>query len=142
MCISDLKRLKLFEIAVCSARFDFIEISTPVRRIMLTMEIHSLNYHFRHGAHRVYTIYDDLKLFEIQVCFPRFCFFEISTLVMCIMLTMANIVSIIISDVARTVDIRLTVISNFSKLQFFCPFSLYEISTPVMRIMLTRANIV
>ena len=29
--------LKLFEIAVCSAHFDFFDISTPVMRIMLTM---------------------------------------------------------------------------------------------------------
>ena len=29
--------LKLFEIAVCFAHFDFFEISTPVMRIMLTM---------------------------------------------------------------------------------------------------------
>ena len=28
---------KLFEIAVCSAHFDFFEIPTPVMRIMLTM---------------------------------------------------------------------------------------------------------
>ena len=28
---------KLFEIADCSAHFDFFEISTPVMRIMLTM---------------------------------------------------------------------------------------------------------
>ena len=37
MCISDLKRLKLFEIAVGFAHFDFFESSTPVMRIMLTM---------------------------------------------------------------------------------------------------------
>ena len=28
---------KLFEIALCSARFDIFEITTPVMRIMLTM---------------------------------------------------------------------------------------------------------
>ena len=103
---------------------------------------HSLNHHFRRSAHSVYTIDSDFKLFEIAVCFAHFDFFEISTPVMRIMLTMAKIVSIIISDVARTVYIRLTVISNFSKLQFFCTFCIYEISTPVMRIMLTRTNIV
>ena len=67
MCISDLKRLKLFEIAVCFAHFDLFEYSTPVMRIMLTM---------------------------------------------------ANVVEIINSDVARTVYIRLTAISKFLKLHF------------------------
>ena len=28
---------KLFEFAICSAHFDFFEITTPVMRIMLTM---------------------------------------------------------------------------------------------------------
>ena len=52
----------------------------------------SLNHHFWHGAHSVYTICSDFKLFEIAVCFAHFDFFEISTPVMRIMLTMANIV--------------------------------------------------
>ena len=53
---------------------------------------HSLNHHFRHAAHSVYEIYSVFKLFEFAVCFAHFDFFEISTLVMRIMLTMANIV--------------------------------------------------
>ena len=51
---------------------------------------HSLNH--RHAAHSVYEIYSVFKLFEIAVCFAHFDFFEISTPVMLIMLTMANIV--------------------------------------------------
>ena len=43
-------------------------------------------------AHKVYTIYSDFKVFEIAVCFAHFDFFEISTPVMRIMLTMENIV--------------------------------------------------
>ena len=43
------------------------------------------------------------KLFEIAVCFAHFDFFEISTPVMRIMLSMANIVQIIISDIAHIV---------------------------------------
>ena len=43
-------------------------------------------------AHSVYNIYSDFKLFEIPVCFAHFDFFEISTPVMRIRLTMANIV--------------------------------------------------
>ena len=52
---------------------------------------HSLNHHFWHGAHSVYTNYNNFKLFEIAVSFAHFDFFEISTPVMRIMLTMANI---------------------------------------------------
>ena len=59
------------------------------------------------------------------------------------MLTMANIVHIIISDIAHTVYIRYTLFSNFSKLQFVRHILTFiKISTPVMRIMLTMANIV
>ena len=43
-------------------------------------------------AHTVYRIYIDFKLFEIAVCFAHFDFFETSTPVMRIMLTIANIV--------------------------------------------------
>ena len=160
--------LKLFEIAVCSARFDFFEITTPMMRLMLAMANivqmiisdmahtvyirftvftnfskllfvlhvwlirnyysgdvhhvncgkHSLNHHFRHGAHSVYKIYSVLKLFDFAVCSAHFDFFEITTPVMRIMLAMANIVQIIISDMAHTVYIRFTVFSNFSKLLF------------------------
>ena len=53
---------------------------------------YSLNDHFWHGAHSVYNIYTVFKLFEIAVCSAHFDFFEISTPVMRIMLTMANIV--------------------------------------------------
>ena len=52
----------------------------------------SLNDHFWHGAHSVYKIYTLFKLFEIAVCSAHFDFFEISTPVMRIMLTMANLV--------------------------------------------------
>ena len=77
-----------------------------------------VNHHFRHGADNVYEKYSDFKLFEIAVCFAHFDFFEISTLVMRKMLTMANIVHIIISEMAHTLYIRFTLFSNFSKLQF------------------------
>ena len=53
---------------------------------------HSLSHQFRHGAHSVYQIYSVFKLFEFAVCSAHFDFFEISTPVMRIMLTMANIV--------------------------------------------------
>ena len=151
--------LKLFEIALCSAPFDFFEITTPMMRLMLAMAnivqiiisdmghivyitftvfsnfsnlqfvLHiltflkllpqwCLNHHFRQGTHSVYKIYSVLKLFDFAVCSAHFDFFEITTPVMRIMLTMANIVQIIISDVAQTVYIRLAVFWNFSKLLF------------------------
>ena len=43
-----------------------------------------------YAAHSVYEIYSVLKLFEIAVCSAHFDFFDISTPVMRIMLTMAN----------------------------------------------------
>ena len=83
---------KLFEIAVCFAHFDFFEVSTPVNAHHANRGKHSLNDQLRHGAHSVYKIYSDLKLFEIAVCFAHFDFFEISTPVMRVMVTMVNIV--------------------------------------------------
>ena len=53
---------------------------------------HSLNHDFQYWTHSVYQIYSVLKFFEIPASFPPFGFYEISTLVMHIMLTMANIV--------------------------------------------------
>ena len=84
--------MKLFEIAVCSAHFDFFDISTPVIRIMLTMGNIVKSSFPTCGAHSVYKIYSVFKLFESAVCFAHFDFFEISTPVMRIMLTMAIIV--------------------------------------------------
>ena len=63
----------------------------------------------------------DLQCFKtFQNCsfFSTFGFYEISTVVMRIMLTMANIVLIIISNIALTVYIRFIAFWNFSKLQF------------------------
>ena len=83
---------KLFEFAVCFAHFDFCEITTPCDAHHVNYGKHSLNHHFRHGAHIVYKIYSIFKLFEFAVCLAHFDFFEITTPVMHIMLTMANIV--------------------------------------------------
>ena len=49
-------------------------------------------------------------------------FYEISTVVMRIMLTMANIVLIMISNIAHTVPIRFKALWNFSELQFVFTF--------------------
>ena len=79
---------------------------------------HSLNHHFQHCAHSVYQIYSVLKLFEIADSFTHFGFYEISTLVMRIMLPMGNIVQIITFNIAYTVYIRFLAFWKFSKLQF------------------------
>ena len=55
-------------------------------------------------------MYSVFKLFEFPICFAHLDFFEITTPVMRIMLTMANIVYIIIPDIAHTVYIRFTVL--------------------------------
>ena len=67
----------------------------------------------------------NLQCFQtFQNCsfFCTFGFHEISPVVMRIMLTMANIVLIIISNIAHTVYIRFTAFWNFSKLQFVFTF--------------------
>ena len=79
---------------------------------------HSSNHHFRHGTHSVYKTCSVLKLFEIAVCSASFDFFEITTPMMRLMLAMADVVQIIISDMAHIVYIRFTVFSNVSNLQF------------------------
>ena len=83
---------------------------------------HNLYQHFRHSVNCVYQIYSVLKLFEIAICFAHFGFYEISTPVMRIMLTMQNVVYIIISNIPPTVYIRYTAFWNFSKLLFVLHF--------------------
>ena len=112
-CVSEIYSvLKLFEIAVCFAHFGIFEVSTAVRRIMLTIP-NSLNHHFQHCAHCVYEIYSIFKVFEIAVCFAHFVVFEIWT-----PLAMVNVVQFIISNIAHIVYMRFTVFSKFSKLLF------------------------
>ena len=79
---------------------------------------HSLNHHFQYWTDSVYQIYSVFKLFESAVFSAPLGFYEISTVVMRIMLTMANIVLIIISKIAHAVYIRFNAFWNLSKLQF------------------------
>ena len=79
---------------------------------------HSINHHFQYWTHSVYQIYSVFKLFETAVFSAPLGFFEICTVVMRIMLSMANIVLIIISNIAHTVYIRFKAFWKFSKLQF------------------------
>ena len=76
------------------------------------------NNHFQHCAQCVYEIYSGFKVFEIALCFAHFGLFEFSTPVMSNILTMANIVLMIITNVALTVHMTFTVLSNFSKWLF------------------------
>ena len=75
-------------------------------------------------AHTVYIRFTVFSNFSICSLFCTF--FEISTPVMRIMLTMPNIVSIIISDRAHTVHIKFAVFSNFSICSLFCTFWLFR----------------
>ena len=112
-CVSEIYSvLKLFEMAVCFAHFGIFEVSTAVRRIMVTIP-NSLNHHFQHCAHCVYEIYSIFKVFEIAVCFAHFVVFEIWT-----PLAMVNVVQIIISNITHSVYMRFTVFSKISKLLF------------------------
>ena len=79
---------------------------------------HSLNLHFQHCAHCAYHIYSICKVFEMAVCFKHIGLFEIWTALILTMLGMVNVVQIIISDIANSVYLRLTVFWNFSKLVF------------------------
>ena len=79
---------------------------------------HCSNHHFRRWAHFVYHIYGVLKLFEIAIWFAHFDFYKISTPVIRTMLTMVNVVQIIISDIAHTVNITFTVFWNFRRILF------------------------
>ena len=120
-CVSEIYSvLKLFEIAVSFAHFGIFEISTPVRRIMLTIpNIVQISRFklcllcFQHCAHCVYDIYSICKVFEMAVCFAHIVVFVIWT-----PLAMVNVVQIIISNIAHSVYMRFTVFSKFSKLLF------------------------
>ena len=76
------------------------------------------NHHFPHCAHVVYQIYSVLKSFEIAVCFAHFGFYKISTPVMPTTLSVANIVYIIISNIAHIVCITFKAFWSFLKWVF------------------------
>ena len=57
-----------------------------------------------------------------------------------IILTMANIVQIIIFDVAHSIYRIYSVLKLFEIAVFYAHFAFFKISNPMMRIMLTMAN--
>ena len=82
----------------------------------------SFDHHFQHYAHCAYEIYGICKVFEMAVCFSHFGLFEIATPLRSMMLTMANVVLIIISNITHTVHMRFTVFAKFSKCCLFFTF--------------------
>ena len=96
---------KLFEIAVCCAHFWFFRHLNSADSHHASYRERCSNHHFQHCAQCVYEIYTILKGCEIAVCFAHLGLFEISTPVMSNMLTMANIVLMIITNIAHTVYI-------------------------------------
>ena len=82
--------LKLFEIVVCFLHFLFFRNLYCGYAQGDNYGKPNLNHYFRHGAHCVYRIYSDLKLFELEVCLPHYIAFEICTAVMRTVLTVAN----------------------------------------------------
>ena len=117
-CISELKRFEIFRNSSLFSTLWLLRNFYSCDAHYANYGKHSLNNHFQHCSHSVYQIYSVLKLFEIAVYFARFGFDEISTLVIRIMLTMANIVYIITCNIAQTVYIRIKTFWNFSKFQF------------------------
>ena len=104
-CVSEIYSvLKLFEIAVCFHIFLFSKLNSADSH-HASYGKRCSNHHFQHCAQCVYEIYSLFKVFEIAVCFAHFGLFEISTPVMSNMLTMANIVWMIITNIAHTVYI-------------------------------------
>ena len=93
------------------------------------------NHHFQHWAQFVYEIYSVFKVLEIAVCFAHFGLFEISTPVMRNMLTIANIVLMIITNISHTVYIydfkHFTSFPNFSLFYtFFILRNFYSAGAP------------
>ena len=82
--------LKLFGITVCFCTFQVFRNLYCGDAHRANFDKQSLNHYFRHGAHSVYHIYGVLNLFEIALCFAQFSFFEIFTVVMRNVLTMAK----------------------------------------------------
>ena len=83
---------KLFEMALCFAHFGFNEISTPLIRTLLTMVnvVQIIISDIGHTVHITFTLFSNFS--KLQFFLHIFAFYEISTPVMRIILTMAKIV--------------------------------------------------
>ena len=112
--------LKIIEITVCFAHFGFYEISTPVMRTMLTM-VNVVQIIISDIAPLFYITFTVFWNFsKLLFVLKHFGFYEVSTPMMRTMVTMANVIQIIISDIAHTVHITFIVLWNF---QNCCLFS-------------------
>ena len=83
---------KLFEIAVCFAHFGCNEISTPLIRTLPTMVnvVQIIISDIGHTVYITFTLFSNFS--KLQFVLHIFAFYEISTLLMRIILTMPNIV--------------------------------------------------
>ena len=99
-CIS-----KVFEIAVCFAHFVFLDIWTPLILSMLAM-VNVVQIIICNIAHSVYMRFSlFLKFAKLQFVLHILAYSKFLLLVMSNMLTMANIVWMIITNIAHTVYI-------------------------------------
>ena len=109
---------KVFEKAVCFPHFCFFRNLNSADSHHANYGKHRLNNHFPHCAHCGYDIYSICKVFEMAVCFAHFGLFEIWTALILTIPTIVNVFQFIISSIAHSVYMRLTVFSKFSKLLF------------------------
>ena len=118
VCIWDLQCFQSFRNCCLLGRFWHIRNFYSGDANHANYSKHSLNHHFLHYAHFVYEIYSVLKLFEMVVCFAHFGLFEIWTALILTIPAIVNVFQFIISSIAHSVYMRLTVFSKFSKLLF------------------------
>ena len=91
-CLSDLQRCETFRNCCLFCTFCLLRNFYSGDAPDANYGEHCSSHHFRHCTHCADYIYSVFKLFKIAVCFAHFGIYELSTLVMPIMLTMANIV--------------------------------------------------
>ena len=118
LCIWDLQCFQSFRNCSLFCTFWLIRNFYSFHEQPVNYSKHSLNDHYQHCAHCVYDIYSICKFSEMAVCFAHIGLFEIWSALILTMLAMVKVVQIIISDIAHSVYLRLTVFWNFSKLLF------------------------
>ena len=101
LCISDLKHFQNFRNSSLFSTFCFFGYLNSADSHHASYGERCSNHHFQHCAQCVYEISTIFKVCEIAVCFAHFGLFEISTPVMSNMLTMANILWMIITNIAH-----------------------------------------
>ena len=118
VCIGDLQCFETFRNCCLFCTFWHIRNFNSGEAHHANYSKHSLNHHIQHCAQCVYETYSVFKVFQISISFAHFVVSEIWTPLILTMLAMANVVHIIISNIAHSVYMRFTVFSRFSKLLF------------------------